>query len=41
MGYAILLSMRATKDLDVLSTAMRWTRALIERLASNPRPHGA
>ena len=42
MSYAILVSTRATKDLDGLPpTAQRRIRALIDGLASDPRPHGA
>lgn len=42
MSYAILVSTRATKDLDGLPISVqRRIRALIDGLASDPRPHGA
>jgi mRNA interferase RelE/StbE len=42
VSYVILVSTRATKDLDDLPTSVRRRiRTLIDGLESDPRPHGA
>jgi mRNA interferase RelE/StbE len=39
---AILVSTRAAKDLDGLPTSVQWRiRALIDSLATDPRPNGS